>query len=131
MKSKNVIYTLLVLLAMLALAVLKLRHEPRRREAFDRTAGPLVYTPYARCTMQCSRISQQDIQTVMRNGIIHLNESGRRSFPCRTFALQGRPPGGRYLRIFFEQCTRSTRVVACYDLESKTDCNCNANHAYS
>lgn len=124
MKSKNVTLSLLLIMAVLAVAVLKLRREPEPREAFDRAPRSLAYTKHARCRMECRQISKGDIQEIMKKGIINFSRSNRRDQPCPTFALQGRTRDGEYIRVIFSQCSEETLVVACYNLEQDFECDC-------
>jgi len=124
MKPRNVIYTLLVILLMLALAMLKLRHEPVAKEIFDRKPQHLYFTKHALCRMDCRQISKNDVEDVMKEGVINLNKSDKRDKPCPTFALQSRTDGGHYLRVIFAQCTKETKVITCYDLERDFACDC-------
>ena len=124
MRSKNVIYTLLIILAMLVLAMLKLRNEPKPREVFDRSPKRLEYTKHGLCRMDCRRISKQEIMEVMKEGVINLNKSDRRDRPCPTYALQGRTDEGDYIRVVFAQCADETKVVTCYNLEKDFECHC-------
>jgi hypothetical protein len=124
MKSNNATLSLLLVLLVLAVAVLKWRQEPARKEAFDRAPEALHYTPDARCRMDCRQISEGDIKEIMKKGVIHFNRSNRRSQPCPTFALQGRTAKGTYLRVHFSQCTDQTTVLNCYNLERDVPCRC-------
>ena len=124
MRSKNVVYSLLVILLMLMLAVVKLRHEPVAKEAFDRKPHSLYYTKHAVCRMDCRHITKEDIMEVMKEGVINLNKSDKRDKPCPTFALQSRTEDGQYLRVIFAQCGEETKVVTCYDLEKDFECHC-------
>jgi hypothetical protein len=124
MKSKNVLYTLLVLVLMLALAMVKLRHEPIAKELFDRKPETLSFTQHALCRMACRQISKEEINEVMVRGVINLNKSDKRDRPCPTYALQARTGDGQYLRVVFAQCDEETKVVTCYDLEREVECHC-------
>lgn len=124
MKSRNVTFSLILILAVLAVAVLKWRQEPKKQEAFDRRPGRLVYAPNALCQMECRQISKEDIGEVMKKGIIHFNWSNRRAQPCPTFALQGRTRDKQYIRVSFAQCVEQTTVMWCLDLEKTIECPC-------
>jgi hypothetical protein len=124
MKSKNATFSLLLVLLVLAVALLKWRQEPSRREAFDRSPKELHYTGYARCRMQCNKISEEDIGEMMKKGAINFSRSNRRGQPCPTLALQGRTAKGAYLRVLFAQCPEQTTVLNCYNLEQDPACNC-------
>jgi len=109
---------------MLALAVLKWRHEPPPKEIFNRQPHHLYFTKHALCRMNCRNISEREISEVMMKGVINLNKSNKRDRPCATFALQGRTADGQYVRVIFAQCDEETKVVTCYDLENDFNCHC-------
>ncbi len=124
MKPKNVIFTACFVIAVLAIVISRLRHEPRAKEMFDRTPAQLQYTKHAKCRMNCRHISKKEIDEVLQKGVINLNKSDRRYRPCPTYALQGRTSDGQYIRIIFAQCDNETKVVTCYDLETDFKCHC-------
>jgi hypothetical protein len=124
MKPVNVVYTLLITLAVLALAFRMFRNEPVRKEAFDRTPSHLTYTQHALCRMECREISREEILEIMRKGLIHFNKSNRNDKPCPTYALQGRTESGEKLRVIFAQCPTETKVITCYNLEQEFKCDC-------
>jgi len=124
MKPRNVWYTLLAVLLMLALAINVWRREPGRKEAFDRSPGKLEYSQHARCRMQCRQISREDIREIMQKGLINYSKSDRNDRPCPTYVLQGRISSGKNLRVVFAQCRELTRVVTCINLERRFDCHC-------
>jgi len=124
MKPKNVIFTACFVIAVLAIVISRMRHEPRAKEIFDRTPVKLEYTRHAKCRMNCRYISKKEIDEVMQNGVINMNKSDRRYRPCPTYALQGRTSDGQYIRVIFAQCDDETKVVTCYDLETDFACDC-------
>jgi hypothetical protein len=124
MKPRNVWYSLLIVVALLALAINALRHEYRPKESFDRHPGHLVYSKHARCRMDCRQISEADVQEIMEKGIINFNKSDRYDRPCPTFALQGKTSDGEQLRIVFAQCSSETKVVTCINLKKESECHC-------
>ena len=124
MKGKNVIFSLCLILTVLALVVSRIQHEPQMKEAFDRHPSKLYYTRHALCRMDCRRISKKDISEIMQKGIINFSRSDRNDRPCPTYALQGETSGGEKLRVIFAQCDEETKVVTCYNLEEDFECHC-------
>ncbi len=124
MKTKNVIFTLFLVLAILALAIRRMVHEPQAKEAFERHPAHLSYTLHAVCRMGCREISKSDIDEVMQRGIINLGRSNRNDQPCPTYALQGTTSDGENLRVIFAQCDGETKVVTCYNLQQDFQCDC-------
>ena len=126
MRSRNVMLSLVVLILLILVAMIKWKfYEPRPRELFNRNPPRLQYAQYALCNMACRSISKREVESILRSGIINLNRSNRRRFPCPTFALQGTSEKGRNLRILLEQCRNATMILNCYDLNRDFQCNCN------
>ena len=124
MKPKNVILSLLFVLVVLSYAIFRRWQEPKRKEPFGRQPSHLVFTAYALCRMNCFDLSREDVILVMRKGVILINRSNRNNQPCPMYTLQGRTAAGRYIRVLFEQCQGSTRVVGCYDIHGEKGCDC-------
>ncbi len=123
MKAGRLVVPILLLLVF-AVFIIRRWNEPQRKEAFDRTAGALIYTKHALCRMDCRRISKEEVFEILQKGAINFNRSNRRDQPCPTFALQGRTTSGENLRVIFAQCATETKVVTCYNLEEKFECHC-------
>lgn len=123
MRSRNVILTLLLILVLVAFGLARLKKRART-EAFDRTPTELVYTKHAQCRMDCRKISKEDINEVMKKGVILFNKSNRNDRPCPTYALQGYTKDKENLRVIFAQCERETRVVTAYNLNEDPECVC-------
>ena len=124
MRKSRATLSMIFVLLLLFVFIYKRWQEPVRKEAFDRTPSHLYYTRHALCRMDCREISKEDINEIMRKGIINFNKSNRRDRPCPTFALQGETSDGEKLRVIFAQCNDETKVVTCYNLEEDFDCHC-------
>lgn len=124
MKPRNVIFSLLLVLVVLGYAIIRIWQEPRGKEPFVRQSSQLVFTAYALCRMECFELSREDVIQIMRKGVVLLNRSNRKHQPCPMYTLQGHTALGRYIRVIFEQCQGSTRVVACYDVYDEKGCDC-------
>ena len=124
MRSKPATYSLLIVLFFLLIFMISRWREPVRKEAFDRHPSQLYYTKHALCRMDCRQISKEDIDEIMKKGIINFNKSDRYDRPCPTFALQGQTSDGEKLRIIFAQCREETKVITCYNLQEDFECNC-------
>jgi len=125
MKARNVIFSLVLMLAVVGFAIIKFRiWEPQRKEIFNRNPSHIEYTRHAECRMNCRHISKEDISDVMRRGVIIFNKSILRDKPCPTFALQGFTDNGENIRIIFAQCPGVTKVVTCYNLKKDFNCDC-------
>jgi hypothetical protein len=127
MKPKNVIFSLCLILVMLALAVSRIQHEPKVKEAFDRHPSSIFYTPQALCQMSCLLINKENIGEIMQKGIINFGQSDRSARPCSVFVLQGQTRDGNKLKVTFSQCKNTTSIISCYDLQHNVECNCSEN----
>ena len=126
MRSRNVIFTLILVIVIIGFALMRLHYEPRKREPFDRSPSHLTYTQHAMCRMDCRHISREDIDEIMKKGIIIFNKSHMNDRPCPTFALQGYTQKQENLRVIFAQCEGNTKVVTCYNLREDFECDCAA-----
>ena len=124
MKPKQATYSLIIVLVLLFVFIYKRWQEPVRKEIFDRHPSHVYYTKHALCRMDCRHISKNEIEEIMRNGIINFNKSDRNDRPCPTFALQGETIEGDKLRVIFAQCSDETKIVTCYNLEKDFECHC-------
>src|SRR5688500_14809790 len=98
MNSRNVILTLLLILAIFIFAMVKRRlFEPQRKEVFNRAATTIKYTAFALCRMDCNEVSKAAVMEIVQKGIINFSRSDRRYRPCPVFALQGRTRSRQYL----------------------------------
>ena len=125
MRSRNVLISLVLLVVLISVAMIKWKYyEPGRHEMVNRQPQRLQYAQFALCNMACRNISRVDVEAILQSGVINLNQSNRRRFPCPTFALQGTTAKGRYLRILVEQCRNATMVLHCYDIRKEASCDC-------
>jgi hypothetical protein len=141
LRSKATPYLILAVLLVITLAVLKFRGgnesgsrertgsgtrngQTDRNRGFDRRTSFLEYTRHARCRMECRKITQAEVQDIMREGKINYRKSDVKDRPCPTYALEGYTDDNQHVRIVFAQCDQSTKVVTCIDLEREWQCDC-------
>jgi hypothetical protein len=130
MKSRNVIFSLLLILALLAFAFVKMQlWEPHKRLTFNRNPSRIEYTRHALCRMDCRHISANDITEILKKGEINFAKSDLRDRPCPTFALQGFTKKGEHLRVIFAQCGTVGKVITCYSLDEEFICDCPGDQA--
>lgn len=98
--------------------------QPDRNRGFDRRVSYLEYTAHARCRMQCRKISQREVEEIMRDGKINYKKSDMNDKPCPTYALEGMTSDQQRVRIVFAQCDKTTKVVTCIDLDTDFECDC-------
>ncbi len=124
MNRRNSLIPLLLLLLVFAVFLVRRWNEPQRKEAFDREPPSLHFTARAKCQMACRYVSKEEIEEIMKKGLINFNRSNRRRSPCPAFAMQGRTASGKSLMVLFAQCKDETTVMALYNLKDSASCNC-------
>jgi hypothetical protein len=127
MKSRNVILSLFFILLLSGIFLCRKWQEPARKEAVVRRPDRLTYSPQAECLMKCQQIKEEEIERIIKNGVILLNKSNRFSRPCPTFAVQGSVSEGRSVRVILLQCTQETTVLSCYLVNQTNQCQCPGN----
>ncbi len=123
MQPKNVIFTLALVLVVLAIIVSRIRHEPRRREIFSRQTDNIVYNATASCQMKCFGITEKDVAHIIGSGIVNFSQSNRQQ-ACPTFTIQGRLGSGATVVMVIAQCRKKSTVVHCAVLRAQKNCDC-------
>ena len=60
-----------------------------RNRGFDRRVSYLEYSEHAKCRMQCRKISQTEVEEIMKEGKINYSKTDVDDRPCPTYALEG------------------------------------------
>lgn len=124
MHGRSVLFSLALVLAVMAIVVSRIHHEPRRKEVFNRNPGRLVITEEALCYMNCLQVSRAEVEEIMQRGIIHFSRSRLQQRPCAMIFVQGETQKGKKLSVLFAQCLEETRVIRCSRLNQKDSCLC-------
>ena len=95
-----------------------------RDKGFDRRTALLEYSNHAKCRMKCRKISQAEVEEIMRNGDINYNKSDLQNARCPRYAVEGETYDNQRVRIVYAQCNESTTVVTVIDLETDFKCSC-------
>lgn len=95
-----------------------------RDKGFDRRVSYLEYSNHARCRMQCRKISQAEVEEIMRDGKINYNKSDLQNARCPRYAVEGVTHDDQRVRIIYAQCNDKTVVVTVIDLETDFKCDC-------
>ncbi len=95
-----------------------------RNRGFDRRVSYIEYTEHAKCRMQCRKISQAEVEEIMKGGKINYAKSDVSDKPCPTYALEGVTSDNQRVRIVFAQCDFKTKVVTSIDLNTNWECHC-------
>ncbi len=95
-----------------------------RNRGFDRRVSFIEYTEHAKCRMQCRKISQAEVEQIMKEGKINYAKSNVNERPCPVYALEGITNDNQRVRIVFAQCDFKTKVVTSIDLNTEWECHC-------
>lgn len=95
-----------------------------RDKGFDRRTSYLEYSKHAKCRMQCRKISQAEVEEIMRDGKINYTKSDLQNARCPRYAVEGVTDDRQRVRIVYAQCNESTTVVTVIDLENDFKCSC-------
>jgi hypothetical protein len=95
-----------------------------RDKGFDRRISYLEYSKHAKCRMECRRISQAEVEEIMRDGKINYSKSDLQSTRCPRYAVEGITADNQKTRIVFAQCNDKTTVVTVIDLDTEWSCDC-------
>ena len=95
-----------------------------RNRGFDRRVSYLEYTEHAKCRMKCRKVTQAEVEEIMKVGKINYSKSDVKARPCPTYALEGTTSDRQRVRIVFAQCDYKTKVVTSIDLDTEWECHC-------
>ena len=95
-----------------------------RNRGFDRRVSYIEYTEHAKCRMQCRKITQVEVEEIMKEGKINYGKSDVNDHPCPTYALEGVTHDDQRVRIVFAQCDFKTKVITSIDLDTDWECHC-------
>lgn len=95
-----------------------------RDKGFDRRVSYLEYSNHAKCRMDCRKISQAEVEEIMKDGKINYNKSDLQNARCPRYAVEGITMDNQRVRIVFAQCNDKTEVVTVIDLETEWTCHC-------
>lgn len=100
------------------------RTTSERENGFDRSVSFLEYSNHAKCRMQCRKISQAEVEEIMKDGKINYNKSDLQNARCPRYAVEGVTQDDQRVRIVFAQCNEKTEVVTVIDLDTEWECHC-------
>jgi len=123
MKAKNVIISLVFVLALLVFIIIKIRNEPKKKLVLNRNPSRIEYTKFALCRMDCHHINANNIMGIFRNGEINRAKSDLYKKPCPIFTIKGLTKQMSIILII-QQCGTVAKVLDCYDANGTLACNC-------
>ena len=95
-----------------------------RNRGFDRRISYIEYTEHAKCRMQSRKITQAEVEEIMKEGKINYAKTDVNDRPCPTYALEGVTHDDQRVRIVFAQCDFKTKVITSIDLDTDWECHC-------
>lgn len=124
MKARNVIISLLFVLALLVFIIVKIRYEPKKKLVLNRNPSRIEYTKFALCRMDCHHISANSIMGLFRSGEVNRAKSDLHKKPCPIFTVRGITKQKMSIIIVIQQCGNVAKVLDCYDAKGTVGCNC-------
>lgn len=124
MKARNVIISLLIVLALLAFIIIKIRNEPKKKLVLNRNPYRIEYSKFALCRMDCHHISANSIMGIFRNGEVNRTKSDLYKKPCPIFTVRGITKQKMSIIIIIQQCGTVAKVLDCYNANGTVGCNC-------
>jgi hypothetical protein len=91
---------------------------------FDRRINFLEYSNHAKCRMQCRKISQAEVEEIMKVGKVNYYKSDLKNARCPRYAVEGITMDNQKVRIVYAQCNEKTEVVTVIDLDTDWTCHC-------
>ena len=124
MKARNVIISLLFVLALLVFIIIKIRNEPKNKLVLNRNPSRIEYTKFALCRMDCHHINANSIMGIFRNGEVNRDNSDLHKKPCPIFTVRGITKQKMSIIIIIQQCGTVAKILDCYDANRIVGCNC-------
>jgi hypothetical protein len=124
MKARNVIISLVLVLALLVFIIIKIRNEPKKKLALKRNPSRIEYTKFALCRMDCHHINANVIMGILRNGEINRDKSDLHKRPCPIFTIKGLTKQNMSIVLIIQQCGTVAKILDCYDANGTVGCNC-------
>ena len=124
MKARNVIISLVFVLALLAFIIIKIRNEPKKKLVLNRNPSRIEYTKFALCRMDCHHINANSIMGIFRNGVVNRPKSDLNKKPCPIFTVSGLTKQKMSIIIIIQQCGTVAKILDCYDANGTVGCNC-------
>ena len=124
MKARNVIISLVFVLALLVFIIIKIRNEPKKKLVLNRNPSRIEYTKFALCRMDCHHINANSIMGILRNGEVNRTKSELHKKPCPIFTIRGVTKQKMSIILIIQQCGNDAKILDCYDANGILACNC-------
>ena len=124
MKARNVIISLVFVLALLVFIIIKIRNEPKKKLVLNRNPSRIEYAKFALCRMDCHHINANSIMVILRNGEVNRTKSDLHIKLCPIFTVRGSTKQNMSIILIIQQCGNVAKVLDCYDANGTVACNC-------
>jgi hypothetical protein len=124
MKARNVIISLLFVVALLFFIIIKIRNEPKKKLVLNRNPSRIEYTKFALCRMDCHHINANSIMGIFRDGEVDRTKSDLHKKACPIFTVRGSTKQKMSIILIIQQCGTVAKVLDCYDAKGTLGCNC-------
>jgi hypothetical protein len=84
----------------------------------------VILTKHAKCRMECRKISNAEVQEVIREGKENKRKSNPNDPRCPTIALEDWTEDGQLVRIIVANCEDVAKLVTVIDLKNDYNCVC-------
>lgn len=121
MNARNVIISLVLVLALLVFIIIKFSLEPKRKSTFRRNPSRIEYSAFALCRMECYEINANMVARIFQKGEIRLV---KRTNPCSTYEVSMSTKLNKRYFITVEQCGTVAKVLDCYETNVTVGCKC-------
>lgn len=90
---------------------------------FNRNTQNLIFSKHARCRMDCRKIDEAEVRTILKNGTVNVKkiQSDKRG---KTYPIEGYTGDKQHVRIVFAPRNDALVVITVIDLEREWKCNC-------
>ena len=125
MRSRNVIITLLFVLALLVFTFIRVQYwEPKKKLSFNRNPSRIEYTQLALCLMDCHHISANDIAEIIKTGKINTSKTKLKEKPFPEFTIEGITKNKLSLSVVIIQSGNVAKIKRCNRSDEVFICNC-------
>jgi hypothetical protein len=125
MRSRNVIITLLFVLALMVLTFIRVRYwEPKKKVTFNRNPSRIEYSQLALCLMDCYHISANDIAEIFKTGHVNASKTNLKEKPFPVFTIEGVARNKFSMLMVIIQSGNVAKIKSCCRSDETFICNC-------
>lgn len=121
MNARNVIISLVLVLALLVFIIIKFSLEPKKKMTFRRNPSRIEYSAFAMCRMECYAINANTVTLIIQKGEVR---QLKRANPCSTYKVGMSTKNNKHYFITVEQCGTVAKILDCYEANVTVGCNC-------